>query len=123
MRLGDRLRARLAQRRDQGQVQRGGHRRPPVARSSSTAAVSGIQPPGGGLHLVGGDGGQPGGELAGQLGPPVDQLGGGEAERAAEHRVGLPQQLRLGAGLHAAQLVGADAVGRRSGGSPRAPRP
>src|SRR3954470_19696662 len=42
-----------------------------------------IQSPGGDLHLLGGDGGQPGGVLTGQLGAAVDQLGGGEGERAA----------------------------------------
>ena len=44
------------------------------------------------------------------------------AEGAAEHRVGLAQQLRLGAGLHPAQLVGADAVGGDPARSPRGPR-
>ncbi len=40
----------------------------------------------------------------------MDDLRGGEPERPAEHGVGLAQQLRLGAGLDAAQFVGTDAV-------------
>src|SRR5918994_1088875 len=81
---------------------------PPPPRPAGGGA--GIQVAGGGLHLVGGHGGEAGGELAGELRAAVHQLRGSEPERAAQHRVGLAEQLRLRARLHPLQLVGGDAV-------------